>query len=325
MSPASKRLREEAARWFMRMQHAAPDHPDRGRFEAWLMSDPAHASEYEAFAATWDDFDSTHRMQSLADALERKSAALKEKYRKTIARGLMGLFLFVSCGLLGQVAWREWTQPWYVQASVTGIGETGHQLLADGTELIMNADTSVDIAYFRNKRLLTLKRGEVILDVSKDPSRPFIVDSGFASVTVLGTNFAVNRLSSKVRVSVKHGRVRVESRDANEKVLFAPMILTDGEVAEVDAGKEPRLSSRSADDAFAFQMGTIVFEQASMGEVAETLSRYREKPIVAVDQNTQHVTAVVQIADIESFLQVLPKIAEVRVSETKGGTQLLRR
>jgi transmembrane sensor len=62
-----------------------------------------------------------------------------------------------------------------------------------------------------------------------------------------------------------------------------------------------------------------------MGEVAETLSRYREKPIVAVDQNTQHVTAVVQITDIESFLQVLPKIAEVRVSETKGGTQLLRR
>ncbi|PKO25968.1 MAG: hypothetical protein CVU35_01610 [Betaproteobacteria bacterium HGW-Betaproteobacteria-8] len=325
MSPASKRLREEAARWFTRMQHAAPDHPERGRFEAWLMSDPAHASEYEAFVKTWDDFDSTHRMQSLADALERKSAALKEKYRKTIARGLVGLFLFVSCGLLGQVAWREWTQPWYVQASVTGIGETGHQLLADGTELILNADTSVDIAYYRNKRLLTLKRGEIILDVSKDPSRPFIVDSGFASVTVLGTNFAVNRLSSKVRVSVKYGRVRVESRGVNAKVLFTPIILTDGEVAEVDAGREPRLSSRSADDAFAFQLGTIVFEQASMGEVAETLSRYREKPIVAVDQNTQHVTAVVQIADIESFLQVLPKIAEVRVSETKGGTQLLRR
>ncbi|MDP2247886.1 MAG: FecR domain-containing protein, partial [Nitrosomonadales bacterium] len=196
MATTSNRLREEAARWFARMQNTAPDHPDRGRFEAWLMADPAHASEYSAFAETWEDFDSTSRLKSLAQALERKKAELKAQSTKAVTRGILGLLLVVGCGLFGQKMWRDWMdQPVFTQASTTGIGQISKQKLADGTQLILNADTSIELVYYRNKRMAILKRGEAIFDVAKDPERPFIVDSGYARVTVLGTNFAVNRLS----------------------------------------------------------------------------------------------------------------------------------
>ncbi|CAG0996519.1 Protein FecR [Methylophilaceae bacterium] len=323
MTTTSKRLREEAARWFARMQNAAPDHPDRGRFEAWLMSSPAHASEYAAFAETWDDFDSISRLQSLAQALELKKAELGDKYVKTVVRGVLGIFLAITCSLLGYQVWMA--QPVYTLASSTSIGEIKRQQLADGTLLTLNADTSAEIIYYRNKRTAVLKRGEVIFDVAGEPERPFIIDSGHARITVLGTHFAVNRLNRLVRVSVDHGRVRVEAQDAEGNTMHEPLVLSGGEVAEVDAGKTPARVQRNAQDAFSFQSGSVTFQQATMDEIAETLSRYRKKPIVAVEGNGQHVTAIVQVVDIESFLQVLPKIAPVRVSETANNTQILRR
>lgn len=42
------RVHEEAARWFARMHNAEADDPERGRFEAWLASNPEHAREYAA-------------------------------------------------------------------------------------------------------------------------------------------------------------------------------------------------------------------------------------------------------------------------------------
>lgn len=330
MADKMLRLRQEAARWFMRMQHAAPDHPERGRFEAWLMAHPAHAREYAAIAETWEDFDSTSRLNALARALERKRAELRGKRArlgKAVSRGVLGVLLVVSSGLLGHSMWREWqAQPVFELARSTGIGEVGQQGLEDGTLLTLNAGTSVDVVYYRDKRMVHLRRGEAVFHVAKDVARPFIVESGHARVTVLGTRFAVNRLDGMVRVSVDHGRVRVEATDASGKVRTAPLVLNDGQVAEVNAGELPRHSRRSASNAFAFQGGSVVFEEASLHEVAETLSRYRKKSVKATaEQEGPRITAVVQTRDIDRFLKLLSRIAPVSVLDTPGETRLVPR
>jgi len=331
MTKQIQRLRQEAARWFMRMRGAEPDHPDRGRFEAWLMSDPAHVSEYSAYSAIWEDFDSAAKLESLAQAMERKKAErLEQRTRlgKAMTHGLLGMMIVLGSGLFGYKMWREWeTQPVLQTASSTGIGEIGRQTLDDGTALILNADTSVNITYYRNKRMVALNRGEVIFDVARDPERPFIVDSGHARITVLGTRFAVNRLADLVRVSVDHGRVRVEAQDNSGKTRFEPVILSDGEVAEVGLEESPQRIRRSANDAFAFQGGTLVFEQATLGEIAETLSRYRKVPVRAEAGALKNarITAIVQSRDIEKFLKILPHIAPVSMQESGGETTLIGR
>lgn len=323
MSTHSKRLREEAARWFARMQNAAADHPDRGRFEAWLMANPAHASEYSAFAETWDDFDSTSRLQSLANALTLKKSE-QSKQSKTLIRSAAGLFLAITCSLLGYHTWMS--QPVYELASSTNIGEIKHQQLADGTVMTMNADTKAEIVYYRNKRVAILNKGEAAFDVAHDPERPFIVDSGHAQITVLGTYFAVNRLSQLVRISVDHGRVKVETHHPDSSISHEPLILNNGEVAEVEIGKSPVKVNRNAQDAFSFKEGALTFNKASVGEIAETLSRYHQPAIKSlVSDNAAHVTAVVQIADINSFLLTLPRIAPVEVQASNGEVRLISR
>lgn len=329
MASSTQRLREQAARWFLRMRRAQPDDPERSRFEAWLMSDPVNAREYSAIAETWEVFDSTSRLQSLAKAMERKRAELaqqKNKLGKIARQGVLSAFMAVAVGLLGHVAWNEWQARPVLQAAYgTTSGEIKSVAMDDGTEMLLNGGAKVHVTYYRNKRMVTLTQGEAIFNVAKDAKRPFIVDTSHARVTVLGTRFAVNRLEHLVRVSVEHGSVRVEKSATAEGDETDYVILRDGEVAEIHPGKMPQVVTRSAKDAFAFQKGTLIFENATLGEIAETLSRHRKIPVRALwgDANASQITAVLQVHDVENFIRMLPQIANVRVHETATETQIM--
>lgn len=324
MTINSKRLREEAARWFTRMQKAEPDHPDRSRFEAWLLSNPAHASEYEAFAETWEDFDSTSRLQSLAKALEIKRAQLDKSKTKTLRNSLIGIFMVFGASLLGYKSWIS--QPVYELAINTEIGGIKRHQLADGSSLTLNADSDIGVTYYRNKRVITLSKGEVVFNVTPDAERPFIVESGHTRITVLGTRFVVNKLNKLVRVSVDHGRVKVESRLDDQHMHPEALILGNGEVAEIEPDKAPERVQRNAQDAFSFQTGSLTFQQSTIDEIAETLSRHRQPRIVSmVPDKAAHVTAVVQVTDVENFLINLPRIAPVNVQKSSQATTLTLR
>lgn len=324
------KLRETATRWFVRMQHAEPDHPDRGRFEAWLMSSPAHATEYAAVADVWHDFDSTKQLQTLANAMEQKKFTEQRTRSNKIQKSAAAVFtvlIITVASLLGFQSYQEWQAEPTLQVAVnTNIGVIKQQSFADGSKLTINANSDVQVTYYRNKRMVQLNRGEVIFEVAKDAERPFIVDTAHAKVTVLGTRFVVNRLNKLSRISVDHGSVKVEAQ-ANQDLAAAPaIVLHDGEVAEVNATQPPQRIARNAANAFSLTQGIINFEQADLEEIAETLSRYRQTPVHVNTGNQQgkvpHITAVVKIAEIEGFINVLPHIAPVQIERHSNETLL---
>jgi transmembrane sensor len=321
------RIRTEAARWFTRMKDAEVDHPDRARFEAWLLSSQAHADAYVAIADTWQDFDTPHKVKALADAVERKkSQELHESGRRTQMMGRVAACiatLAISCVLYFGV--RDWyAQPVEQLARTTAIGQIMTQKTTDGSEIVLNADTSLDITYYRDRRLVRLDRGHAIFTVSRDENRPFVVDSGIARITVLGTRFSVNRIQGKVIVSVDHGRVKVEEMSPGSDMALDAVILVNGEVAQVQPEQKPQRLAQNAMDAFAFTRGQLVFEKASLDEIAETFTRYRRTPVHVVHGAgaSPKITAVVKINDIESFLNAMPKIAPVTVKHLSGETVL---
>lgn len=321
-------IRKEAAKWFARMQYAEADHPERSTFEAWLMQSNVHADEYLAISAAWDDFDSTSKINALAQAMLRKKVdaqANRKKLGQTAAKSLaiaaIGLFSF-----FGYQAWQS--QPVMNLAGNTPIGQINQQALEDGSKLTLNANTDVEVIYYRNKRLVKLKRGEAVFDVVKDANRPFIVESQFARITVLGTRFVVNQIDNRVIISVDHGKVKIENLNA-ANTSNAPILITDGQVAEVQSSIQPKKLDRHAADAFAFLDGKLIFNDASLNEIAESLSRYRKKPIITVQQQDSsisaaqpHITAVLNISEMESFLSLLPKIAAVNVKNTAEKTEI---
>lgn len=326
MNKHQKAVREEAARWFARMQNSAFDHPDRSKFEAWLVSDQAHTDAYHQLSDLWQRLESKDDLNKLAQHIGTNS--LKKSIKKKSAiRSISHIALLVIAGVVGFNLWQSWYLSPLMQLALTT--ETGYikkQQLPDGTLLTLDPDTQLEITYYRNKRQVVLKQGEVILNVARDESRPFIIDDSNARVTVLGTRFVVNKLKPYTRVSVDHGRVKVESRAKDGSILQPGLVLQNGEVAEVASSGIPIRSSKSAQDAFHPENGSLSFEQANIEEIAETISRYRKTPVVAKNlTNAPSITALVQITNIETFLQYLPSIAHVTVKYTNKETVITSR
>lgn len=321
------KVKEQAARWFARMQNAAADHPERSKFEAWLMGDHSHAEAYASLSRLWGQFEDKEELQKVAQAVEFTNQMKLQQQRKTrinIAKSITGMLMIALGSLLGIHLWDNYrAQPVMQLATNTAVGQIKIQKLEDGSELTINANSEVEVTYYRDRRTVNLKRGEVIFNVAKNPEKPFIVNSDYAKVTVLGTRFVVNRLSNLVRISVDHGKVRVENQAQDGTHDYQPIILTNGQVGEVMPQQPPQRSNRSASDAFGFSQGTIAFEQATLQEIAEVLSRYRHQPVVALpSEKDPRVTALVQIKTLESFIKTLPNISSVAVIDHKSETVL---
>ncbi|WP_311221836.1 MULTISPECIES: FecR domain-containing protein [unclassified Acidovorax] len=318
--------REEAARWFVRLQGTAADGPERATFHAWLGAHPGHAHEYAAFEALWQDFDSTLRTQALAAAAQAQAGHMRQR-RRRVAGGLLGLAGLCALGLLGSQGWQAFLdRPQFALARSTAPGQRLRVPLPDGSTLTLGGDSAIALHYSRRQRTVVLSRGEALFSVAADAARPFVVDSGAARTTVVGTRFAVDRLPGRVRVSVQEGTVRLASRTAEG----APLLLHAGEVGEVRgadglAGLPERLAGRSAQEAFAIERGVLVFEQASLAEIAATLSRYHATPVQATASEGPRITAAVQVRDIDGFITALPRIAAVRVERRGGAVRLSAR
>ncbi len=299
--------REQAARWFLRLRES-DSAALRREFDAWLAASGEHAREFQAFDTLWRELDSPRQASALAGAMERR-----QRRRTRLVRGALCSLLLLASSALGLHLYR---QSQYDQLLQTRIGERLEQHLRDGSDLQLNGDTRLQVRFDGAQRRIELQRGEAIFDVAHDNDRPFVIEAGQAKVTVLGTRFVVDRLGERLRVSVARGHVRVDSQSQQQQ-------LHAGEVLEVQADGSLRRLEITASNAFAFESGQLVFEQADLAEIAASLSRHRQQPVQATAQGGPRISAVVQLADVEAFLQALPQIAAVRLEQQPQATLLL--
>lgn len=334
--------REEAARWFIRMHRdagAAPVAADAAAWRRWMDADPRHATEYAAFEALWQDFDSTPRTEALATAVTTAARQRRDTHRNTrrsaITRGVLGIAGLGTAGLLTWRGWQAWQDaPLFALARDSAIGERIVLSLPDASTLTLGPASRIATRYTRRQRAVVLEQGEALFDVARDADRPFTIHAGQARITVLGTRFTVNRLPGLVRVCVEHGTVRLagegDLEDPQALLLHAGEVgeMPDGNAGDAD-GSRPRRVQRDVRDSFsAMERGLIVFDSAGLGEIAATLSRWRRQPVRASlpqDAGGPRITAAVQRGDVESFLEALPRIAAVRVQERDGATWLAPR
>lgn len=311
-------IKQAAVRWYMQMRDAAPDAPERAAFESWLLADVRHQNAYRLVTSTMEDFTSTERLKNLSDALGQKQYFAKtERSRKLtkLGSGMAVLLVCLGLGWFGQHQYAAWqAAPIAQHTQSTAIAQISQRKLEDGSVITANANSELEITFYRHQRVVHIKHGEAIFDVAKDSERPFIVQTAQAKVTVLGTRFAVNQLANRVRISVDHGRVQVARAGEGQ----APLLLRNGDVVEIVADGAPKHVNRNAADGFGFAQGFIVFDQTDMQEVAETLSRYRQQPVQAQfsAQASPKVNAVLKTNEINDFIFGLPQSLPVTLRQT---------
>ncbi len=118
---------------------------------------------------------------------------------------------------------------------------------------------------------LELEAGELVVQAAHVPRQAFLVDVGVAQVRVVGTAFRVNRSGEGIEVSVAEGKVQVEPREGETRMLVA------GERAVLDAkGAWVRTTALDGEDGRAFEALGVHVEVAVPKAAVPTVA---ERPV----------------------------------------------
>ena len=170
-----------------------------------------------------------------------------------------------------------------MQTITVPAGQRINITLVDGTNVWLNARTSLSypVKFGKNNRQVVLD-GEAYFDVTKDKSKPFIVQTDNYNVEVLGTQFDVNAYSEtgEFETTLMSGSVKVASvSDSTQKITLKPnnkVFLQDG-----------KLHVTAVDDynPYRWKEGLICFKNETFTSIMKDFEKYYGLTIQVKNKN----------------------------------------
>lgn len=284
-------MSEAALTWLVRLHDGTATDADWDAYESWQTASPDHQRAARAAETLW---------QSIGLAVRRP--------RRQKAARLLAALLVVGFGLW--LATLTGTPDHWLADLRTGTGEMRNVTLADGSQLLLDADSSVDIDFVDGHRRLTLHRGALQVKVSPDETRPFEVLAAGGTVRALGTAFEVRRLDHGIaRVAVTEHAVSVQYQsglrrvEAGESLQYGPDLPGQPQAAD--------LRSLTA-----WQRGRLIFDGRPLGQVIEEMQRYRPGLVLVTDARLRSlpVTGVFETGDAEALIEAVAAVLPVKVT-----------
>ncbi|WP_338879673.1 FecR family protein [Achromobacter veterisilvae] len=296
---------KEAAGWVVRWQSETLSASDRAAFERWRGRSAEHAAAWARAEEMLRGFGQVP-LRIGGDTLRR----LDRPGRRQAMRALGGLLVLAPAVWWGarELPWRAWSAD-----ARTATGERRRMELADGTQLVLNTASAVDIDYTPRQRLLWLRAGEILLTTGHDPSpvpRPFIVQTGQGAIRALGTRFMVRDEGGSVRVAVFDGAVEIRPASAGA----AAMLLPAGRQTVFNA-REAGLQVPADESAVSWEQGMLAVRNWRLADLVDELGRYR-RGVLRCDPGVAglRVSGAFPLNDIDASLRLLEKTLPVRVS-----------
>jgi transmembrane sensor len=315
---APRRIRVQAAVWVTDLHGPDRDAALEARVRRWIQEDPRHAAAFELATEAWQ------RSGNLPGYLPKHTPILKQSRSRPSVPALCGMA--AVCAVLVSMVYllRDNTL-------VTGPAEQRSVELSDGTQVSLNANSRVVVQYDDHVRKVTLASGEVLFDVIKHQSRPFVVIVGDRKVIAMGTSFLVRReepTGSAFAITLVEGQVAIEpiswpnvlpsSRVAGLKLL------SPGERLRFAGGATEKVDSPAIDRITAWQRGQLIFDDTSLSEAAAEFNRYGTKKLVIDNPEVGklRVGGVFRIGGPTSFAQAVAREYHLQII-TRGDTIVL--
>jgi transmembrane sensor len=224
------------------------------------------------------------------------------------------------------------------QHFATGIGEQRDLLLADGSRISMNTDTSLWVRYSKDSRRIELEHGEALFTVKHDQSRPFDVAAGKTLTRAVGTEFNVDLRPSQVTVTVIDGTVRVSAPgEDSPRGPPRPTQAAQAPSTDVPVSKGQTVEFRSDGQAMREEKGDIgridawrtrrlEFSDTPLPQAVQEFNRYSTTHLTigSPELESVHVSGVFRIGDTEGFLYSLREALAIQVQTTKNEAVLMR-
>lgn len=321
IAPVPADVADQAVQWLIELQSEDPppmvleqwrrwraQHPDHDR--AWLRIESVNGS-LRGLAAP------------LQSALAHATLMPKRSARRRQAIKALAALVFMSGGawlVQDQAPWRQWAAQ-----HRTRVGQRETLLLDDGTQLVMNTGSAVDVAFSPTERRIRLLAGEVLATTGRDPqaaARAFLIETAEGEVLALGTRYAVRQLPGATLVSVYEAAVEIRPRQAAGQRL----VIHAGQQARFTLkGIETPRSVEESDSAWT--QGMIVARGLRLADFLAELSRYSPHPISCDPSVAElRISGAYPLSDIGRVLDTISALLSLEVQHVTRfwGAQSLR-
>ncbi|MES2731132.1 MAG: FecR domain-containing protein [Bacteroidota bacterium] len=206
----------------------------------------------------------------------------------------------------------------FFQTYATAYGETRLVSLADGSQVALNANSSLKVPRFgfgKNTRQVFLT-GEANFSIvhTQDNQRFVVKTDSFFEVEVLGTEFTVSARAPQTKVVLTKGKVKVHYRKTEsptEQLIMAP-----GDLITLNKQGQLRLKRVIHPENYAaWKNGRFVFENTTISEIIELLKNNYGLDVEVKGKRLmeQTLTGSFKAITADELLQALSEILEINV------------
>jgi transmembrane sensor len=311
----SNEARAKAAEWIARLHDEQRDSHLEAELHAWLVESEEHRRAFNRMTHVWE-----------------RAGKIRMRARDGIpaARKRVSARITPWAGILAATLVLVIAAVFYLRdnALVTGVGQQQVRLLRDGTRVVLNTDTRIEVNYDESARRVRLIRGEALFEVSKDPAWPFLVSVGGQEIRALGTSFIVRHDDIQdFSVTLVEGRISVAPIARNDEAPpQAPQILAPGQRLVVSRHQAPAMDRPELSRVRAWERGRVEFEETSLEIATTEMNRYSTTHVTVPDAEIAQlrIGGVFRAGDSDEFVKIVKAAFGLRADRSGGNIVLSR-
>ena len=316
----------------MRLSSASCTPADRAAFEAWRREQPSHAQAYSSVERMLAEVDSHIGIAEFSELGEQVLAAtqLPPQRRSYAAVTSAAAVLILVLGVViyqNQVA--DPSASLRMAAPVvyeTAIGERSTAILPDGSSVVLNTSSRVEVDYSDDSRKLTLVRGQAHFEVRKE-RRLFEVIAADRRIVALGTAFDVRlKEDSEVLVTLLEGRISVDEIvtgvvgevRGNSVAQLEHNELAAGEQLIAYAGDPTTVGNADIERVTSWRQGRLVFRNDALSEAVQEINRYSTRQLLlGADARLEEIriSGVFNAGSITTFVLALESVHPIAAQQ----------
>ncbi|WP_286235007.1 FecR family protein [Thalassotalea sediminis] len=310
-------IRLQASAWISRLNRGLTDE-EKPQLIAWINQDPAHHKAIYKFASFFDNIAQLEELNGVFP-LENKPTL----WSSTV---IIPVLLLLTIAISAAYASYQWIQQLNSSPAVhvytTNVGESRQFTLPDGSTVLLNSNSKLNVNYSNKARKVDLVYGEGQFDVVKNADKPFTVIAGKKAFTALGTIFNVEKSNeADMELIVTEGSVLIsDAFIANEQLkqrmlneqqkINSRDIITASEKAHVENAVNQRVTTLTANElakTLSWQQGMLIFDGESLFNVLQEVSRYTDIQfeILSSDIANIEISGTYNTGDIDALLSSL--------------------
>jgi len=291
---------------------------DQMRVDEWRLSDSAAAQAFEAAHRVWQTSGRGKTTASVDRVLEQFRAAVAAESAmsqtssaprpspRTVISGI-AVGLATVAMLVVAVSHRPAAKS-PARTYRTAAGQQAEVVLEQGIRVVLAPQTTM-----RVRGTDVVLTGEAFFNVTHRPRTPFVVHAGAVTARVLGTAFEIRHHDDRdaVWVAVTEGRLAVTAPTVSHGVVLTPGRAV--EVTDSTVRTQATVDRTSYTDWTADQ---LVFQQATVSEVLETLGRWYGYQFRVADSTltTRHMSAAFDGRSLTGTLALLKVTLDVTLT-----------